>query len=176
MNALCLAAPGGENLGTGVTRLAAEARSRLALPLPAPTLRPLVRFPDARPGGLTGVPVWLWTDPAPWRTPLTRTVRAGTLRATVTAAPVRLTWRPGDGTRIVCRTPGAPLSDPAEGPAGSPDCGHTYRVPGAYRPTIAITWAVIWSGSDGSSGALAPLIVTSTTTYPVRNARPELVR
>ncbi|MFI5958545.1 hypothetical protein [Cryptosporangium sp. NPDC051539] len=171
LNALCLAGSG----GSGVPALAEEARSRLTLPLPAPALRPLVHFADGTRGGLRGVPVWLWTDPGPWRTPLTRTVRAGTLSATVAAAPVRITWHPGDGAGVVCRNPGTPLTDPADGPGGSPDCGHTYRHTGGYRMTIAITWAVTWAGSDGSGGTLAPLVVTASFGYPVRDSRAQLV-
>ncbi|GAA3386445.1 hypothetical protein GCM10020369_23760 [Cryptosporangium minutisporangium] len=167
-----------------VVALAVEARSRLTIPLPRPTVRPLVRFADGTTGGLTGAPAWLWTDPAHWQpsgTPLTREVRAGAVTAVVSAAPVRLTWRPGDGSRVVCRTPGTPLEDPRRGPAGSPDCGHTYRRTsadrpgGEYRASVAITWAVTWAGSDGSGGALAPLVVTTTLAYPVREGRAQLV-
>ena len=176
INVLCL--PGTGGVDAGVLALASEARSRLTIPLPAPTLRPLVRFGGGEPGGLTGVPIWLWTDPAHWTPggrPLTRAVRAGAVRAVVAAAPVRIVWRPGDGSRVVCRTAGTPLTDAAQGPAGSPDCGHTYRRSGQYRVSVAITWAVTWAGSDGSSGALAPLVVTAAFGYPVRSGHGELV-
>ena len=184
---LCLAAGGGTGPSaqpTGVTALAVEARSRLTIPLPAPSLRPLVRFPDGWSGGLTGTPTWLWTDPAHWSpagAPLVREARAGTVSAVVSAAPVRVVWRPGDGAVVVCRTAGTPLVDPRLGPAGSPDCGHTYRRTsaaqpgGRYRVTVGVTWAVTWAGSDGSGGALAPLVVTTTLTYPVREGRAQLV-
>lgn len=183
---LCLAAAGG-SLGmppVGVTALAIEARSRLTLPLPAPSLRPLVRFADGAVGGLTGTPTWLWTDPAHWAptgAPLVREARAGAVRAVVRASPVRVVWRPGDGTVVVCRGPGTPLAEPVRGPAGSPDCGHTYRrtsaarPDGRYRVTVGVTWAVTWAGSDGSSGVLAPLGVTTTVSYAVREGRVQLV-
>ncbi|EXG79591.1 hypothetical protein [Cryptosporangium arvum] len=182
----CLAAAGGvpSPAGDSPPTLALEARSRLTLPLPTPTLSPRVRFDDGTIGGLTGTPTWLWTDPAHWApngTPLLRSASAGQVSATVSAAPVRLVWHPGDGTTVLCRTPGTPLTDPHRGAAGSPDCGHTYRRTSAaqphahYRVTIGVTWAVTWSGSDGSSGTLAPLVVTSTFDYPVREGRAQLV-
>ncbi|GAA0271007.1 hypothetical protein GCM10009539_67850 [Cryptosporangium japonicum] len=180
----CLAAAGGTTpRGDSVVTLALEARSRLTLPLPAPTVSPRVRFKDGRTGGLTGAPTWLWTDPTHWSpngTPLVRSARAGEVSALVSAAPVRIVWHPGDGTTVVCRSPGTPLTDPRQGSAGSPDCGHTYRRTSAdqpnarYRATVGITWAVTWSGSDGSGGTLAPLIVTTIVDYTVREARAQL--
>ncbi|SHM94905.1 hypothetical protein [Cryptosporangium aurantiacum] len=178
------------NVGTGsapggppddVVALAVEARSRLTIPLPTPSLRPLVRFADGASGGLTGTPTWLWINSAHWRTPLSREVRAGAVIAVVSAAPVRVTWWPGDGSRVTCRTSGTPLTDATHGPTGSPDCGHTYRRTsvdqpgGGYRTRVGVTWAVTWAGSDGSGGALAPLVVTAEVSYPVRDGRAELV-
>jgi len=183
---LCLAGAGGvppTAPGT-VAALAVEARSRLTLPLPAPFLRPLVRFADGGSGGLTGTPTWLWIDPAHWSptgAPLVREARAGALSAVVSAAPVRMVWRTGDGATVTCRTAGTPLVDARRGPAGSPDCGHTYRRTsaaqpgGRYRMTIGVVWAVTWAGSDGSRGALAPLVVTTARAYTVREGRAQLV-
>ncbi|MFG1920777.1 hypothetical protein [Cryptosporangium sp. NPDC048952] len=184
--ATCLGAAGGgpTQRGNTVTALAVEARSRLTIPLPTPSLRPLISFDDGRTGGLTNTPTWLWTDPAHWPptgTPLLRRATAGTVSAVVSAAPVRMVWHPGDGTTVVCRTAGTPLEDPRLGATGSPDCGHTYRrtsgtQPAAqYRVTVGVTWAVTWAGSDGSSGVLAPLVVTTTLNYTVREGRAQLV-
>jgi hypothetical protein len=166
----CLAGMGGAPPATSVIQVALEARGELVLPLPTPTLRPLV--------GLTGVPIWFWTSSAHWSpggAPLTRRVQAGAVWATVSAAAVRLVWLPGEDAKVVCRTPGTPLTSPAEGAEGSPDCGYTYRRAARYQTTVRITWAVTWLGSDGSRGALAPLVVSATFPYVVRAARGELV-
>jgi hypothetical protein len=153
------------------------------LPLPIPKLSPQLRFADGRTGGLTGAPVWLWTDPEHWapRAPLTGRAQAGPVWAAVAAAPVRTTWVLGDGTTERCTTPGTPLTDPATALRGSPDCGHTYhrtsatQPDGRYRVTVSTTWAVTWTGSDGTAGTLVPLTVHSTFDYTVRQARAQLV-
>jgi hypothetical protein len=182
----CLAGSGGvpePGPGTTVVDAALEARGRLILPVPAPSLRPLLRF-GGRNGGVTGAPIWLWTNASHWSpggTPLTRRVQAGPVWATVSAAAVRMVWLPGDGSVVTCLTPGTPLTDPSRGMSGSPDCGYTYRRTsanqsgGRYQVTISVTWAVTWVGSDGRSGALAPLTVATTFPYTVRQARAQLI-
>lgn len=164
--------------------MALEARDRLVLPIPTPTVRPLIHFEGGRTGGVTGAPSWLWTDPSHWSPrgePLTRRVQAGPVWATVSAAAVRMVWRPGDGSTVTCLTAGTPLTDPNQGMNGSPDCGYTYRRTsatqpgGVYRVQVSITWAVTWVGSDGTHGALAPLTVTTTFPYTVRQVRAQLV-
>ena len=155
----------------------------MVLPVPAPSLRPLLRF-GGQNGGVTGAPIWLWTDPSHWSPggiPLTRRVQAGPVWATVSAAAVRMVWLPGDGSVVTCLTSGTPLTDPSRGLSGSPNCGYTYRrtsadqTGGRYRVTISVTWAVTWVGSDGTGGALAPLTVATTFPYTVRQARAQLV-
>jgi hypothetical protein len=183
----CLAGTGGAPrpaAGGGVVTVALEARDQLVLPVPAPRLRPLLKLGGGRAGGVTGAPIWLWTDSTHWSpggTPLTRRAQAGSVWAMVSAAAVRMVWLPGDGSAVTCLTPGTPLTDPARGTRGSPDCGHTYRrtsaaqAGGRYRVTVSVTWAVTWVGSDGTHGALAPLVVRAVFGYTVRQARAELV-
>lgn len=188
LSLLCLAGSGGNPRSAGpptVLTVALEARSLLAIPPPVPTLRPLIQFQDGGRGGVTGAPIWLWTDPRHWSPqgrPLTRRVQAGSVWAVVNAAPVRVVWRPGDGATVTCLGPGTPLTDPARGLDGSPDCGHTYRRTSTRQPggrfatTVSVVWAVTWVGSDGSDGALAPLAVTVAVPYTVRQGRAQLVR
>ncbi len=181
----CLFAAGSVGGGAATpVGLALEARGRLTVPVPVPQMRPMIKFKDGTSGGLTGMPMWLWTDPARWAPapPMTLRVQAGPVWAAVAAAPVRQTWEFGDGGTLTCLTPGTPLTNPARGLDGSPDCGHKYRKSskdgrrGAFTVTVRVIWAVTWTGSDGNGGTLAPLVVEASVPYIVRQARAELVR
>ncbi|MEU8075951.1 hypothetical protein AB0B31_10915 [Catellatospora citrea] len=143
-----------------------RALSRLRPPDPVVGLSPR---PPVQ--ALVGVPTWLWVEPVTWQ-PRSATASAGGLSITATATPVRVTWLPGDGTRLICDGPGTAWTG-ADTPLGSPACQHTYQrasvnAPGGSLPLSAtVTWNVTWTGS-GMSGTAGTL--TTTTTLAVRVA------
>ncbi|GAB4054822.1 hypothetical protein [Catellatospora paridis] len=143
-----------------------RALARLRPPAPVVGLSPR---PPVQ--ALVGVPTWLWVEPVSWQ-PRSATASAGGLSITATATPVRVTWLPGDGTRLVCDGPGTAWTG-ADTPLGSPACQHTYQrasvnAPGGSMPLSAtVTWNVTWAGS-GMSGTAGTL--TTTTTIAVRVA------
>jgi hypothetical protein len=144
------------------------------LPAPPPAIR---TSPRATVDQVVNVPTWLWVDPASWGT-RTATASVPNESATVTATPVRVTWRMGDGSRVVCAGPGTPYTagDPAR---PSPDCGHTYRRSSAgqgglrYLVSATTSWRISWvaSGVVAASGTLAPLERTATTSLRVAEAQ-----
>lgn len=159
--------------------LAVHVVNLLPLPRPSPEIRPLLRFADGTTGGLTGAPLWLWQRS--WPTLRQRT-EAGGMWAEVTAEPLTQTWYFGDGSDpVVCLGPGTPLTDPERGLDGSPDCGYRYRVSsrdqpgGRYTLRVVVTWQVTWTGSGNTGGVLAPLELSHSQPYPVRQARAQLV-
>jgi hypothetical protein len=151
--------------GPAVTpqELLAWAQNELALPLPE------VR--TARPRGteaLVGLPEWFWITPAQWH-PVTATVSVGGVWAQVTARPVSLEIRPGDGGGITCRGPGAIYDTRLSAGAQHSDCAWTYDQPSAglpgnrYQVSVTVTWTAAWHGSGGAGGVL--LAVGRTTTF-----------
>jgi hypothetical protein len=110
--------------------------------------------------GLVGLPEWFWVPAARWR-PVSVTVSAGPVWATVTATPVRLTFDPGGGLPATsCAGPGTPYSARAA-PRFNP-CTYTYtqssaRQPGAaYQASVTVVWRVSWTGSGVVGGVLNP--------------------
>lgn len=124
--------------------------------------------PEDRPDrvGLVGMPVWLWVaDPAPrtWG-PIARSASAGgyTVRATATVSRVR--WLMGDGTAVLCTSPGTAYSA-RFGLSMSPNCGYRYQQQGVYAVTAVSQWLVRWSGI-GESGTFV-IELTSRTQIQV---------
>ena len=120
--------------------------------------------PEDGPGmvGIIGLPVWMWVaDPGPATTgPVTTSVTAAIWTVTATATLDRIVWDMGDGTTVTCYGRGTPYED-RYGVAASPDCGHTYTVPGTYTVSATSYWTANWSGI-GRTGTI-PLQFTSTT-------------
>jgi hypothetical protein len=142
------------------------------LRLPAPTIE---RSPDAA-NSDHGVPytwvnlwTWFWTSPATF-TARSRTVSAGTVSATATATPTALIFDPGTGdVPVECPGPGRPWRtvDGNDAPADG-GCGYRYRqVNTSVTATVSIRWTVTWTGSNGQSGQLPPLITTASSTFAV---------
>jgi len=141
--------------------------------LRVPSLSPATAPPRGL-DGLVGLPEWFWIPAASWH-PLSVTVRAGAVWATVTATPVGLTFEPGAGiSPVTCQGPGTAY-DPAE-PADSQHsgCSYIYLQPSAglpgsvYQASVSITWRVNWTGSEGAGGVLASaLSVPVAFTIPV---------
>lgn len=118
--------------------------------------------PEATEGsiGLVGMPVWMWAsspDGSTWG-PQTASASAGGITITATARVHKVTWDMGDGTTVICTTPGTPYR-PSYGMRTSPDCGHTYTTSSASEPddkfTVTATsdWVVEWEGA-GQSGTI----------------------
>ncbi|WP_185734670.1 hypothetical protein [Micromonospora globispora] len=152
-----------------------EALARVAvsrLRLPAPAIR---RNPSAAAGVLAQLPVWWWVDPSTWgRRSATASVPG--MSVTATATPVRVVWRPGDGTGdVVCEGPGIPWHPGGE-PKAASSCGHTYRVSSAGAPgnaftlTATVTWSVSWSGG-GRGATVPPLTTTGSVRLPVAESQ-----
>jgi hypothetical protein len=141
--------------------------------LRVPSLSPATAPPRGH-DGLVGLPEWFWIPAASWH-PLSVTVSAGAVWATVTATPVGLTFEPGpDMSPVTCHGPGTEY-DPAE-PATSQHtgCSYTYLLPSAglpgnvYQASVSITWRVDWIGSGGAGGVLASaLSVPAAFSIPV---------
>ena len=117
--------------------------------------------PGVRSVGLVGMPVWMWAQNPDDHTygPATASASAGGITVTATARVHQITWDMGDGTEIVCRTPGAPY-EPSFGKRQSPDCGHVYQessandqAGGTYTVTATSDWVITWSGA-GQTGTI----------------------
>jgi hypothetical protein len=154
--------------------LAQLARRSLILPPPAIASSPPSGVPQ-----LVDLPVWLWVNPAIWA-PRSATAAVTGERVTVTAAPVAVTWRMGDGSVVACHGPGTPYTSRYRAASSSPDCGHTYRRSsagqpgGAYHVTAAITWNITWQaagGTGGTGGALPPLFSTAAAALRVAESQ-----
>ncbi|MBT0773245.1 hypothetical protein KIH74_30150 [Kineosporia sp. J2-2] len=110
--------------------------------------------PGAGRVGLVGLPNWLWAENPNVSTvgPITKSVTAGSVTVTATAELDRIVWDMGDGETVVCHGAGTPYED-SDGKSSSPDCGHTYDVPGTYSVTATSYWTVSWSGA-GQTGEI----------------------
>jgi hypothetical protein len=114
----------------------------------------IVPEPGADRLGLIGLPTWMWVNQPDAHTwgPITRSVSAGGVTATVTARVDRIMWNMGDGTTVTCTTPGTPYED-HYGNTDSPDCGHRYTRTSVGQPSNAYTvtatsyWDIEWSGA-----------------------------
>jgi hypothetical protein len=147
-----------------------EALARL--PLPAPVIN---TSPPRGRAQLVGVPTWLWVDD-PW-TPRSASATLGGVTATVTATPVRVEWRAGDGTApFACDGPGVPFD--ADHPDRTPTCAHTYtdrsttsNDAGSFDLTATVTYDIAWAATNGDVGALEPLTRTATVPLVVHEAQ-----
>jgi hypothetical protein len=168
---------GDDLLPIWVPQLDGEALAELAidevrrrLPAPQPRLAP--------PAGrlVTQLSTWIWTEPSTWQ-PVSATAWLPDISATVTARPLRLGFDPGDGHlgggAISCDGPGRAWR-PADGDEATSACSYTYRHAsslgrgGAWTTTMAIDWAVTFTATDGSGGALASLRTSTTQPVTVR--------
>ena len=135
----------------GLRDLVLEARERLVLPYPAPEFAP----PGSTVRTLVGVDTWFWIPERQWRE-LRESATAGTLTVSVIATPVRTSFDPGNGeSPVVCLGPGVAWEQGAESA-----CSYTYQWVSALHPdgmwpaTVAVTWEVTWSATNGQGGVL----------------------
>jgi hypothetical protein len=153
--------------------LARQARARLSLPPPVIGLNPAG-------DQLVGLPTWLSVTPASWQS-RSATAAVPGVSVTATARPVTATWLLGDGTTVVCHTPGTAWAAGMDPAAASPDCGHVYRRSSATAPggtftvTVTIAWQVSWAGA-GQGGTIAGLSTTATIGVRVQESQAVITR
>lgn len=147
-------------------QLLQQAMKVLNPPFPHPKTAP-PRGADAA----VGLPVWVWVDAATWK-PITKRAVAGAVWAEVTATPIRLVLRPGDGSEEICAGPGVPWS--AHG-SGAPPCTHRFLQSSAHQPdsafpmTVTVVWRATWTSSANSNPTPLPDI-TRDAAFPIRVA------
>ena len=129
--------------------------------LDVPYLRP-VTAPPRGTDGLVGLPEWFWVPVSEWHM-RSVTVAAGPVWATVTAAPLSLSFQPGAGlSPVTCRGPGAAYNRQKPAAQQHTNCSYTYLQPSAglpgndYRASVTVTWRITWTGSGGAGGVLDP--------------------
>ena len=142
------------------------------LQLPGPVIQ---SSPGPRDLQLVSLPTWLWISPAVWA-PESKTASVPGESVTVTATPVSVAWRMGDGTTVTCDGPGAAYTGSADPAAPSPACGYTYtrssagQPGGAFRVTATIKWTIIWS-AGGLTGRLPPLFSAAAAAFRVAESQ-----
>jgi hypothetical protein len=170
-------------MGPSPLDLARQALASLTIPVPSTGRYPAGRLKDGRPYTVVRAYTWYWTDPAKYK-PLTARAAAGPVWAQVTVTPATLSFTPGDGSATVsCAGPGSPWT-PSDGVwARSPSgCDYRYAHSSIHRPrgmvtaTYSITWQISWVGSGGTSGTLAALTTTASSTFAVAEAESIVVR
>jgi hypothetical protein len=139
--------------GPDLSELARQAYDEIPLAFPVPFTSPAI---DIR--QITGLPTWLWVDPATWQALRASATLAG-FTVEVTATPSRIVWDMGDGTPVTCTGPGTAF-DPARGDDQRTDCAHVYQwvsadqPDGVYRAAATMIWSVTWAASTGATGSL----------------------
>ena len=148
--------------GPDLAALARQAYDQVPLTFPAPATSPAIDVDQ-----ITGLPTWLWIDPAGWRE-LTARAEIPGFWVEVTATPQRLVWEMGDGTRITCDGPGTAYDPALPANAQNTDCSHVYRYVstdqpgGRYAASVTTEWTVRWQASTGATGELADASRTTT--------------
>jgi hypothetical protein len=124
--------------------------------------------------GLVGLPVWMWTNntAATWG-PVSVSVPGPGITVTAEGNATQIEWNMGDGTTVVCESPGIPY-EARYGDQHSPDCGHVYTQPsrsqpdGRYTVTAITTWHVEWWVETRGSGAEGEQFFDRTSSTTVR--------
>jgi hypothetical protein len=152
--------------GPDLAELARQAYDEIPLAFPVPYTSPAI---DIR--QLTGLPTWLWVDPASWQAQRASATLAG-FTVEVTATPDRIVWDLGDRTApVTCSGPGTAF-DPARGDDQRTDCSHVYQFVstnepgGVYRAAATMVWSVTWAASTGATGSLGE--ASRTTRFDMR--------
>ena len=118
--------------------------------------------------GLIGLPTWMWAAQPTDNTwgPATETASAGGVTVTATARVTHVDWDMGDGSSVICTSPGTPYAD-SYGRSDSPDCGHRYtrtslREPdNAYAVSATSYWEIQCTGGGQSSTIELDLVNTT---------------
>lgn len=154
--------------------LASIARGRLVGQLAAPVV---ASNPPLGTASIVGVPVFV--EVTNWTGVRTESECAGGVCVTVTASPA-VSFTPGEpGSAVVACAgagsqfvPGAgDLAMQASAPGA---CAYPYRLrtgvagrPGAWPGSVAVTWTLSWSATDGESGVLAPVTLSADSSRSV---------
>lgn len=142
------------------TDLRDEAIDTLSLPFPTVAMNPAG-------DQVVHIESWLWVDDAIWTTH-SKSVSAGGVTTTVTAAPKRVIWDLGNGDTVVCGGPGKPYDPSIPSDEQATDCSYTYThtsagQPGdAYQATATIEWTVSWTVTGAPGGGPLPALFTSS--------------
>jgi hypothetical protein len=152
--------------GPAVTPETLAQRAYRFLPLPAPVIH---TNPPPTQDQLVNLATFLWVGREAWGA-RTATASVPGLAVTVTAVPVTVTWRMGEGGVVVCRGPGTPF-DPAAGGLDQPGtCSYTYRRASAGAPagrftvTATTTWRITWTAAGAAGGGTLPPLSRSSQT------------
>jgi hypothetical protein len=147
--------------------LAQQAIAQMVLLKPTIEMAP----PLGSAGAVVGVPVWMWIDRGPSNTgPVSKSVSAGGITVTATAAVSEVDWAMGDGHSVTCTSPGTPY-DVSRAAQGSPDCGYVYQLrslpertggSGKYQITATSVWSIHWDGG-GQQGNQTLRLSANTT-------------
>jgi hypothetical protein len=151
--------------------LAAVARQRVVKLLPV--TKPVFADPSA-PWQFVKVPTIVWVDPTGWKQVNATATALGTW-SSVTVTPIAIRFDPGDGDPAVrCLGAGVPYTDTVRYPQddrifrGEPgQCGYLYDHSSKdapdlkYPASVAVEWSADWQASDGTSGTLAPILITT---------------
>ncbi len=161
--------PGGGGPPPPPTPLQVAEQAESEMTLPRPTIFTSPSHLGSMPGTVVNLATWLWIDPSLWHAESV-TASAGGVSATATAVPVALSFGTGDGGGLTCFGPGVAYDPKLPAHDQSTDCSYTWRESSAGQPsadgnpndgtftlTATVTWAVSWTGSDGTGGTLAPL-------------------
>jgi hypothetical protein len=150
------------NPGPDLEAMARRAHDQVPFTYPAPMTSPGIDVDQ-----ITGLPTWLWIDPADWH-PLSARSELSGFWVEVTAEPQRVIWDMGDGTVIECDGPGTPYDPAVPDDAQSTDCEHIFQdvsadePDGRYAASATVDWAVSWEASTGATGELADTSRTTT--------------
>lgn len=127
---------------------------------------PAIRTSPSESGKLfVQVPTWLWLDRSWWHS-YTATASSGRVWSTVTARPVSVSWKLGDGNTVNCSGPGTPWTEGA--PEDGSDCIHTYRRSsagssgGEFAMQATVHLEITWTSNAPFGGALPAISRTST--------------
>jgi hypothetical protein len=150
--------------GPRLDAIARRVADQVPLVFPRPSTSPAIDGEQ-----ITGLPTWLWIDPAGYRTFDAEATLAG-LTVRVTATPLQVSWDLGDGSDpVLCYGPGTPYDPAVDDDAQRTDCSHVYRdvstgePGGVYHASATTTWSLAWQASTGETGTLPD--VGRTTTF-----------
>ncbi|MFB9234878.1 hypothetical protein ACFFWC_04915 [Plantactinospora siamensis] len=162
------APPPGVGAPPDPAEIARELEAQLTLAFPKVGIAPA----PGRPGGLVGLPVWLWTgEPAgqdrdtAWG-PQGRDRHVAGMHVEITAKVQYADWNLGNGAGITCRSQGERHTDQT----GRAPCGYDgYPASGTYGVSVTTHWHVEWRVDGGPWHALDDVPRTSETAQVIIN-------
>jgi hypothetical protein len=172
--------PGARRTVVNPALLAASVAARLVL-LPGR----IQASPSSQTAGLTGAASWFWLEPSPAASSLS--IALGGEHVTVSATVSSVQWRFGDGSSRSAG-PGVPYQAGSTPPGAVRHIYQTRCLPGdrghdpnvlsscgsqGYAVTASVMWAISYqaTGSITSAGALPARATSTSTVYPVGEAR-----